>query len=167
MYSNGPAKLIGEYRPAYVGEYDLIRFIREYLVLGSVGDTCCFNYVNGSWIPMEKDELKNNECYFTAEEVQKMFKGDFSAVKDAIALQPNNEVKAVFGVRNVDGREYQDVYPRVIRKKSSKVEIISDAINERKQAGGLSNVTYEFTPLHEYVVTPTDFSNTAETESPW
>ena len=47
MYSNGPAKLIGEYRPAYVGEWELTNFIRQYLVIGNGGDTNGYDYING------------------------------------------------------------------------------------------------------------------------
>ena len=167
MYSNGPAKLIGDYRPLYEGEIEVIRFLKEFIVLGSPGDTNGFNYVDGNWVPMPKADLDNNECYFTAEEVQKMFKGDFSTIKDAIALQPNNEVKVLFGIRTREDKEYQTIYPRVLRKKSSKLNIISDEITERKQAGALSNQIYEFVPLKEYKVEPTDFAAPAETESPW
>lgn len=163
MYSNGPAKLIGEYRPAYVGEYELTNFIRQYLVIGSGGETNGFDYINGSWVEKTGDALKDCECSFTADEIQKMFKGDFSAIKDAIALQPTNKVKVLFGVRTADdGKEYQDIYTNyVLRNSSTSVAKLQEKVEEAKANGGLSNRQYEFCDLKEYKVTPTDFSNTA------
>ena len=170
VYSNGPAKLIGKYRPAYVGEYELTNFIRHYLVIGSGGDTNGYNYVNGTWVEKTGDELKDCECSFTPEEIQAMFKGDFSAVKNAIALQPTNKLKVLFGVRTTDdGKEYQDIYTNcVLRNNATSVSKLQEAVEEAKNNGGLSNRYYEFGELKEYKVTATDFNNAAPaTESPF
>jgi hypothetical protein len=161
MYSNGPAKIIGAYRPAYNGEYELTNFIRQYLVIGSAGDTNGFDYINGTWVEKTGDALKECECSFSAEEIQKMFKGDFSAIKDAIALQPNNKVKVLFGVRNTDdGKEYQDIYTAtVLRNSATSYSKLQEKVEEVKNNGGLSNRTYEFCELKEYKPTPTDFGS--------
>lgn len=168
MYSNGPAKLIGEYRPAYVGEYELTNFIRQYLVIGSAGDTNGFDYVNGTWVEKTGDALKDCECWFTPAEMQAMFNGDFSAIKTAIALQPTNKVQVLFGVRTDDaGKEYQDIYTGyVLRNSSNSVAKLQEKIEEAKASGALSNRTYEFCPLKEYKVEATDFNNT-NTEVPF
>lgn len=163
MYSNGPAKLIGEYRPAYNGEYELTNFIRQYLVIGSGGETNGFDYVNGAWVEKTGDALKDCECSFTPDEIQKMFKGDFSAIKDAIALQPTNKVKVLFGIRTTDdGKEYQDIYTNyVLRNSATSVAKLQEKIEEAKNNGGLSNRHYEFCELKEYKVEATNFNEPA------
>ena len=162
MYSNGPAKIIGEYRPSYVGEWALMNFIRQYLVIGSAGETNGYDYINGTWVEKTGDALKDCECSFTVEEIQSMFKGDFSAVKDAIALQPTNKVKVLFGIRTTDdNKEYQDIYTDyILRNSANSYSKLQEKIEESKANGGLSNRTYEFCDLKEYKVEATDFTNT-------
>lgn len=178
MYSNGPAKIIGDYRPAYIGEWELMNFIRQYLCIGSSGETNGFDYINGSWVQKKPEELVDCECSFTIEEIQKMFKGDFSPVKNAIALQPTNKVKVLFGVREVEGKEYQDIFTGcVLRSNATNLSKLQDKIEETKANGGLSDRVYDFCDLKEYVVAATDFNKveqqttdpfaTAATDSPW
>lgn len=175
MYSNGPAKIIGKYRPAYIGEWEFINFIRHFAWIGSAGDTNGFDYANGTWIEKKGQDLKECECSFSVEEIQSMFKGNFSAVRDAIAVQPNNTIKLLFGIKTDNGKEYQDIYTkRVLRSNNSNYSKLQEEIESSKAAGSLSNRTYEFCNLKEYVVTPTDFSNAngaddplSQTASPW
>ena len=176
MYSNGPAKIIGKYRPAYVGEYELMNFIRQFLCIGSAGETNGYDYINGSWVEKKGDELKDCECSFTPEEIQQMFKGNFSCVKDAIALQPTNKVKVLFGIRTNEGKEYQDIYTSyVLRNSATSYSKLQEKIEESKAAGGLSDRIYDyFGDLREYKVVATDFTETpvndpfaAPTATPW
>lgn len=169
MYSNGPAKLIGEYRPAYVGEYELTNFIRQYMVIGNAGETNGYDYINGSWVEKTGDALKECECSFTPEEIQRMFKGDFSAIKDAIAMQPTNKVKVLFGVRTADdGKDYQDIYTGyILRNNSTSVTKLQEKVEEAKNNGGLANRYYEFCNLKEYKVEPTDLSEEAPESAPF
>lgn len=170
------ASIIGKYRPVYVGEVALTNFIKEYLNIGKmptvgvnkntnareIREDNGYEWINGTRVPMSNDKLAECECTFTADEIQAMFKGDFSAVKNAIELQPKNEVKAVFGIRTNEDREYQEVYSRVIRTRSSNVDVIQVDIENAKNNGGLNGREYSFEPIHEYVVTPSDVSaNTA------
>ena len=178
MYANGPAKLIGDYRPAYVGEWELAHFIRQYIWVGSAGETSGFDYINGVWIPKTGDDLKNCESSFSVDEIQRMFKGDFSSIKSNINLQPTNEVKVLFGIRENDGKTYQDIYTNyVLRSNVSNYSKLQERIEEAKNNGGLNGRTYEFCDLKEYKVEATDFSNAtpvaedpfgaAPTTSPW
>jgi len=167
VYSNGPAKLIGAYRPAYFGEWELMNLIRQYLCIGSSGETNGFDYINGTWVEKKGDELKDCECSFSVEEIQKMFKGDFSPVKEAIDLQPNNTIKVLFGIRTADdGKEYQDVYVRtVLRNNATSVAKLQKEIEDAQNAGGLTNRIYEFCDIKEYTPTPTNFNNAAPAEA--
>lgn len=169
MYANGPANIIGEYSPLYAGQAALVRFLQEYLVIGSPKDNRSgYEYINDTYVPMTGDTLKDCECYFTPQEVQAMFKGDFSAVKNGIELQPTNEIRVLFGINtNKEGKEFQDIYTRPLRLRSEKWDILQEEIEEAKNRGGLQNRTYEFTELKEYKVTPTDFSNTPVADDPF
>ena len=169
VYSNGPAKIIGKYRPAYTGEFELMNFIRQFLCIGSAGETNGYDYINGTWVPKTGDALKDCECSFTPEEIQQMFKGNFSCVKDAIALQPTNKVKVLFGIRNSDGREYQDIYTGyILRNSSTSVSKLQEKIEETKANGGLADRTYDyFGDIREYKVEATDFSEAPAPADPF
>lgn len=154
MYKEGTmeANISAGYRPAYVGEEGLTNFLKVYLNIPAPAE-----YVNGSWIDKKGSDLADCECRL--DHIAEMFKGNFEEVKNAIALQPNNKVKVLFGVRvNEDGREFQDVYPEtVLRANTNKYEKLQKEIEDRQANGGLKNRIYEFTDLHEYTVEPTNF----------
>lgn len=169
MYSNGPAKIIGKYRPAYNGEWELMNFIRQFLCIGSAGETNGYDYINGSWVEKKGDDLNDCECSFTPEEIQAMFKGNFACVKDAIALQPTNKVKVLFGIRTTDdGKEYQDIYTGyILRNSATSYSKLQEKIEEAKNNGGLANRTYEFCDLKEYKVSASDFNEAPAAEDPF
>lgn len=150
------ANVTQNYRPIYVGEEELTNFIKAYLNIPNAMD-----YVNGSWIMKTGDALKDCECRL--DEIANYFKGNFKEIKDAVALQPNNKVKVLFGIRTTDdGKEYQDVYTRtVLRNSSTNITALQKEIEDSKNSGGLANRTYEFCELKEYKVTPTEFNNDA------
>lgn len=152
------ANITTNYRPCYVGEEELTNFIKNYLNIPNPA-----NYVNGVWVMKSGDEL--NDCLCRLDEVTNYFKGNFKEIKDAIALQPTNKVKVLFGIRmDNNGREQQDIYTRtVLRNSSTNLTALQKEIEDSKNNGGLQNRTYEFTELKEYKVTPTDFNSTAST----
>ena len=87
--NGNPAKIAPDYRIACVGD--------------------AFNYVNGSWVLKENTD----DFVFGLEHIKEYFKGDFSEIKEAIALQPNNKVKLLYGVRTTDeGKQYQAIATR-------------------------------------------------------
>lgn len=169
MYSNGPAKLIGKYRPAYVGEWELTNFIRQYLCIGNAGDTNGFDYINGTWVAKtDVSELAKCECLFDTAEIREMFKGNFDAVRNTIAFQPTNKVKVLFGIRTNEGKEYQDIYTSyVLRNNSDNVIKLKEKVEEAKLNGGLANRYYEFCDLKEYKVEATDLSQAPAEENPF
>lgn len=158
FYKDGAmeANITQNYRPVFNGEVELTDFIKAYLNIPN-----CMDYVNGTWVMKKGDAL--DDCLCRLDDIANYFKGDFKEIKDAIALQPNNKVKVLFGIRSTDdGKEYQDVYTRlVLRNNSTNVAAFQKEIEERKNAGALSNRTYEFCELKEYKPTPTDFNSTA------
>lgn len=170
MYSNGPARIDAGYRPAYVGEEDLVAFLKTYLGIPNVD---VYNSNTGTWSTHENPE----DCEAGLEKIADYFKGNFSELKDIIALQPNNKVKALFGVRTTDdGKQYQAVYPKVLRANATDTSIakLDAEIQERKNNGALQTTEFTFGPFKEYSVEPTTFATEPTTsdmpfpsDTPW
>lgn len=173
QYSNGPATIDADYRPAFVGEEPLTLFIKNLLNIPNVQ-----NYVNGQWVDNQK--VDKSDCLVRLDEVEKYFGGDVKELKEYIGYQPDNLVKICVGIRtNEEGRTYQTTYDGMSFKNAVTEYVKLDAeVKTRKEQGGLANSEFSIEPLHEYVVTPTD-SNTlaappaaageapASDEDPW
>ena len=152
MYKNGPANLDKDYRPCYVGEEDLTNFIKRYLVIPNV-----MKYVNNTWVMVDKPE----DCEARLENIPEYFKGNFKELRDAISLQPNNKVKALFGVRTTDdNKQYQAVYTQMFLSNSTTdYGKLDTDLQERKAAGAYPTTEFIVGDLREYNVETTNFSN--------
>lgn len=163
MYSNGkPANIDKDYRIAYSGEEDLVKFLIAYLNIPSPQ-----KYVNGEWVMNEASKLPDSEAML--EKISDYFKGDFKELKEIIGFQPNNKVKVLFGVRTADdGRQFQTTYTRMFLKNSvSDYSRIDKEVKEAQASGALSTCTFDCTELHEYKVESTNFEEITNTETPW
>lgn len=157
--ANGnPAKIDTKYRMACVGECDLVAFLKKYLCVQDA-----FNYVNGQWI--KKDNAA--ECVFGLEHIKDYFKGDFKELKEALALQPNNKLKLLYGVRTTDeGKQYQAVCTRgeLVLANNANANAVTrlekDLVNA-KQAGAYQNIDYQVCELKEWSVEPTNLEKPA------
>ena len=170
VYSNGPANLDKDYRPCFVGEEDLTNFIKAYLNIPNV-----MKYVNSTWVMVDKPE----DCEARLENIAEYFKGNFKELRDVISLQPNNKVKALFGVRTTDdNKQYQDVYKQMFLKNNvNDYSKLDKDLQERQAAGAYKNTEFVVGDLQEYNVESTDLSkpNTsndvpfpaAADETPW
>lgn len=172
--NGNPLKIDSSYRMACVGEADLIGFLKPYLCVGDA-----FNYVNGSWVKKSNAD----DFLFGLEHIKDYFKGDFSEIKEAIALQPNNKVKLLYGVRTTDdGKQYQVVATRfgmVLHNNagSKALERLEKELANAKNNGSYANTDYRVQELSEYEVQPTDLSNAsseassaegeADSDMPW
>lgn len=156
VYSNGPANIDKDYRPAYIGEEELINFLIAYINIPST-----VKKINGVYVSKEGDELA--DCEASLEHIKDYFKGDFSEIRTNIGYQPNNKVKVLFGIRNTDdGKQYQTAYTKKFLKNSeTDYSRLEKNVKETQEAGSLSNSEFDCTELHEYVVTGTNF-NTPE-----
>lgn len=167
VYSNGPANIDKDYRPAYIGEEELTNFIKCYLNIPNV-----MKYVNNTWELVKNPE----ECECRLEDIEKYFNGDFSELKGAIALQPNNKIKVMFGVRtNNEGKEYQTAYTNMFLRNSSRDNsALEKDLKARKEAGSYSTTEFSTKEFKEYVVEATNFNSddndlpfAPETTNPW
>lgn len=151
-------KIDSKYRMACVGEADLIGFLKAYLNVGDV-----FNYVNSAWVKKDNAE----EYLFSLEHIKDYFKGDFSEIKEAIALQPNNKVKLLYGIRTTDeGKQYQTVATRygliMPNKAGSKaLEKVEKELDNIRDNGGYSNIEFIVQELAEFTVKPTNLNTPA------
>ena len=167
MYSNGPANLDSDYREAYRGEAELTDFIKNYLNIPNVMD-----YKNNSWVMKSNPE----DSEVRLDNIINYFKGDFSELKSVIKLQPNNKIKVMFGVRSVDGKEYQAVYNQMTLKNNiTNYDRLDKDLKNRMSSGAFATTEFSACPLKEYSVVPTSFETTenewnglsSETTSPW
>lgn len=158
--ANGnPQKIDTKYRMACVGECDLVAFLKKYLCIQDA-----FNYINGTWVKKENAA----ECVFSLEHIKDYFKGDFKELKEALALQPNNKVKLLYGIRTTDeGKQYQAVCTRgeLILSNSANVNAVTRLENDlvnAKQNGVYQNIDYRVCELQEWTVEPTNLEKPAD-----
>lgn len=161
-YANGPANITANFRPCYIGEDELTDFIKQYLNIPNPQ-----NYVDGSWVDKTPAEMKQCICRF--DNIPSFFKGDFSPLKDIISYQPNNKVKAMFGVKSTDdNRMYQDVYTqRFLKANMTNYTRLEKEMLDRKANGGYSMTEFAITPLKEYNVEATDLGSVAPVANPF
>lgn len=166
LTSNGnPAKIGPVYRPTCNGEADLVAFLKAFLVVPEA-----FIYPNGKW------ELgpKADEGKFSLDNIKDYFTGNIKEVKDAIALQPNNKVKLLFGIRTTeDNKQYQDVCTRgdlILPNYSNALDRLEKRLTDAKAAGSFPNTEYKVCVLQEYKVEASDLDGMAADNSsalPW
>lgn len=161
--SNGkPANIDKNYRVAYSGEEDLIKFLIAYLNIPSPQKK-----VNGEWVMNDAAKLADSEAML--EHIEDYFKGNFKELKDILGYQPNNKVKVLFGVRNGDdGRQYQTCYTRTFLKNSvSDYSKLDADLKDTQASGALSTSEFDVNEFHEYKVEATDFTEEVSAATPW
>ena len=168
------AQKLDKYRIACVGECALVDFLKKYL-----GVPDAYDYKNGSWV--KKENGKAEEGIFSLEKLKDYFKGDFSEIREAIALQPNNKIKLLYGVRTNDGKQYQAVCTReqLMLNNGAGANAIAKLekdLANAKNHGSFSTTEYKVQELQEYDVQPTDLSepsgakgseDSGSSELPW
>lgn len=161
MYKNGPANMDSDYRIAYRGEEDLVNFLRNYLWISTWK-----KYINEEWVLIDNVE----DAELRLEKVADYFKGDFSEIKNAINMMPNNKVLVIVGIRNVDGNLYASVYTKSVLKSNANTKTINKVyaeINDAKARGSHANTDFINAPLMEYIVKSTDFSKEQPKDLPF
>ena len=141
------------------GECDLIDFLKALLCVEDA-----FNYVNGVWVKKENAA----EYVFKLEHIKDYFSGNFSELKEAIALRPNNKVKLLYGVRTTDeGKQYQAIATRgdlILRNNagSSALAKAETTLANAKQNGSFANIVYAIQELMEYTIEATNLEKPVE-----
>lgn len=144
-----------DFRPALIGEEELTGFIKAYLNIPNKS----YRKKNGEVV-----EISNKaDAEARLDKVQDYFKGDFSELRNVIALQPKNKVKCMFGVRTTDeGKQYQAVYTQKFLKNNvTDYSKLDEEMQERKANGAYPSTEFSVCDLKEYVVESTSFDNAA------
>jgi len=150
------------YRIACDGEVDLTVFFKKFL-----GVPNSLDYANGVWT-VKKDA---ENAVFRLD-VKELLKGNFSDIKEAIELQPNNTIKLLYGVKTKeDGKQQQVVCTGAdftMRSNASQAVIakVEKDLASTKSAGKYSNIEYSVQDLTEYKVTPTNLASPAPAAAP-
>lgn len=145
-------------RPAYQGEEALIGFLKAFL-----------NIQPKSYKKADGTEVINSDEDSTIyiENWDNYFKGNVKELKDIISSIPDYKVKALLGVKKVDGKEYQDVFSKMFLKNSIRnYDRLNKELIESKNAGSYPNTEFDVMPIEEYTVTPTKFDKTVEDMPP-
>lgn len=144
-----------DFRPALIGEEELTGFIKAYLNIPNKS----YRKKNGEVV-----EIPNKaDAEARLDKVQDYFKGDFSELRNVIALQPKNKVKCMFGVKtNDEGKQYQAVYTQKFLKNNvTDYSKLDEEMQERKANGAYPSTEFSVCDLKEYVVESTSFDNAA------
>lgn len=162
QYANGPANIDKDYRLAYDGEEFLINFLIAWLNIPGPA-----NYKDGKWV-MRPNPVDSEVSL----DMEKLFKGDVSEIKELVDIAKEYIVKAAVGIRTTDeGKQYHNVFIREFVKNSvSKFDKIGKAIDEFKANGGAASIEYSTESLHENVVEATNFDApvaAAKDDCPW
>lgn len=178
--NGNPLNIDKDYRPAYVGEEDLTAFIKAYLCIPEVST---WDSINRVWQPNTKVNPTECECRF--DNLNELFKGNFTEIKDALGFQPTNKVKVLLGIRTdlQSGKQYQTVYTRkFLRNSNNSMKALEAEVQQMilnaSVSGRTLNTQYEVVPVHEYVVEPTQFTkqivediptddSSEDSDSPW
>lgn len=99
QYANGPASIASDYKPCHVGEEEIVLFTMKYL---NVTPLQIFDRKTQGWVSSK------NPGRLTIDHWDRLCNGDVSELKQYFALQPDNRVKVVFGIRTTDeNKTYQ------------------------------------------------------------
>lgn len=161
QYSSGPARISPEYRPAWQGEEFLVDFLIQWLNIPGPDA-----YKDKAWVM--KDNPEDSEVSL---DMDALFKGNVSELKELVSIAKAYAVKGAVGVRTVEGengtRQYQAVFNRKFAKNAvTDYSRIDAAIAEFQAAGGASATEFSTQPLHENVVEATTFSPESTGEAP-
>ena len=123
VYSNGPARLDADYRPAYMGEAALTEFILNYLNVTPI-DT--YNNNTGQWVTNPHPE----DCEGQLAKIKDYFTGNVSELKEFCGYMPSNCIKLLVGVQtDNEGKQFQTIYTRqTLRNGAKSYNRLKDAI---------------------------------------
>lgn len=170
IIKNGPragqtmkANLVPDYRIAYQGEEELVKFI---IALLNIPRPDTWN-AEKKVFEMKTDpkELAKSECLL--DNIKSYFEGNVSEVKKVLGFQPKNRLKLLIGVRTAqNGSQYQAVYTRMpLKLNVTNYKVWEDALKEDKAAGRHPNVEYRVCNLTEFKVAATNYEETKSEEA--
>lgn len=169
VYSNGKkANISADYRPAYIGEEELINFMIAWF---NIPNPMNYNKDTKEWY--DKTDMSDSEISL---DMKSLLNGNVKEIADIIPSVAPYAVKVCLGVRTTEeGKQYQAFYNRMfLRNSESNYSRVDASIQSDKSRGSLSTSEFSVTPLHEYTVESTDFNKendpvaeAAANNNPW
>jgi hypothetical protein len=158
QYAHGPANIDSGYRAAFIGEEDLINFLKAFLVIPMK------EYTDKNGVKHTLENISDAEAGL--EHIAAYFKGDVSELKGIIGLQPKNKVQVLFGVKTTEENKiYQDVFiKKILRNSVSDFAKLDEEVQNSKNAGAYPNTEFKCIPLQEYSLEATSFSKEGPVE---
>lgn len=164
--NGNPLNLDRDYRTTLVGEEDITKFIKAFLC---IPNPTIYDRDNKHWVANPNVKPEDCECRLTMEDLSNILSGNFTAIQEALAYQPDNKVKVMVGVRTDPNtqRIYQDVYNKeFIQNSNTTHTVFQKEITAMIDRAALRNVPlatiYSADHIHEYVapssITPTALS---------
>lgn len=172
LCSNGTrAKIASDYKPCHSGEEELVLFLLKYL---NVTPLNIFDRMKQVWVPTK------NPGHVTIDRWRNLCDGDVSEFAAAIAMQPENRVKVVLGVRTTDdNKTYQTFLPLVYigngalpERNTGEYSAARRAIDKyfENHPNAAGSVEFSAAPVREWRLEATEVKqdeglNTAESDS--
>lgn len=163
IIKNGPragqsfkASISPDYRPAYIGEEDLVKFM---IALINIPRPDVWNAEKGTYeMKTDPKELAKSEAVL--DNVKAYFEGNVSEIKKIVSFQPKNRLKLLLGVRTAqNGSQYQAVYTTMPLKLGvTNYKVWEEALKADKAAGRHPNTEYRVCNLTEFKTQATDYS---------
>ena len=162
QYSNGPAQIDADYRKCISGEEELTLFLKN---LMCIPDVQFYNRTSGKW----ENNPNPADCQARLDNIMQYFDGKVDEIKQILKAFPNNQVRVLLGVRNNEGKEYQDFFNQWFVQNSNPSNLsFAKKLNEAKSLGrytttdfGESNVNGNLIlkEVTECSVTPTEYKD--------
>lgn len=161
VYANGPARISNNYRPCYIGEEEVINFLKTYL---GIPNPEVWNAQTEKFVQRPAAELE--DCKASLTNIEKYFSGDVSEIKEILTYQPENMIKVLFGVRTADdGKQYQTVFTRkFLSVASTNLNGIKNELANAQQVGAYSTTAFEVCDLKEFNIQATDYSKDTDAD---
>jgi len=138
------SKLIGKFRVAYMGEEQLVDWVRNWL---NVKQSHKWDNNTKKFVPIADDDLCNAELSI---DIKKFFNGDFRELKFLVTKNTADyQFLSLFTIRQVDGKEYQDVYNKTLKLYQSPT-YWSTLRDKALKAGLESNIVTMVIPVMKY-----------------
>ena len=166
QYANGPANISQDYKPCHVGQEPIVSFLMKFL---NVTPLRSFSRNTNSWV------INKNPGRLTIDDWGKLCDGDVSELKADVALQPDNRVKVVFGIRTTeDNKTYQTFLPTAfigngapVNKTTGEYDSARKAIDKFNERDHRDSFVFSAAPVREWKQEADDVNdNSANNEIP-
>ena len=161
QYSNGPAQIASDYKPAHVGEEALVAFLMKYL---NVTPLQMFSRTTNQWTPTK------NPGRLTIDNWGNLCNGNVSEIEGYIKLQKENRVKVILGIRTTDdNKNYQTFLSTTFISNGARVDITTGEYSSARKAIDRwaeyhSGSSFSATPVKEWSQTATEVMDNSTNE---